>query len=225
MLPGPFDGWFSKQTAYFFICVKRKAVISVSKVNERQEKRCIEKSNHVSNFMLILVRFAALPRKKSWHQVCWTCFKGPSLCTVFSEPVTNQWAVLQCWPYFQYVMGLSEEDDRKMDEIRKFSAIYGRFDCKRKQDKPLTLHEVIFCKYFMKHLPSFFFFLLLSPYFFCVFIRNEAMWSKTCQSSFLFFFLFFFFLRLGILEFCKKGASYIQVAKEADLFDRTIRFF
>ena len=41
-------------------------------------------------------------------------------------------------------MGLSEEDDRKMDEIRKFSAIYGRFDCKRKQDKPLTLHEVNF---------------------------------------------------------------------------------
>ena len=29
-----------------------------------------------------------------------------------------------------------------MEEIRKFSAIYGRFDAKRKQDKPLTLHEV-----------------------------------------------------------------------------------
>ena len=29
-----------------------------------------------------------------------------------------------------------------MDEIRKFSAIYGRFDCKRKPEKPLTLHEV-----------------------------------------------------------------------------------
>ena len=31
-----------------------------------------------------------------------------------------------------------------MDEIRKFSAIYGRFDCKRKPEKPLTLHEVSF---------------------------------------------------------------------------------
>ena len=39
-------------------------------------------------------------------------------------------------------MGMSEEDNRKMDEIRKFSAIYGRFDCKRKPEKPLTLHEV-----------------------------------------------------------------------------------
>lgn len=29
-----------------------------------------------------------------------------------------------------------------MDEIRKYSAIYGRFDCKRKPEKPLTLHEV-----------------------------------------------------------------------------------
>ena len=39
-------------------------------------------------------------------------------------------------------MSMSDEDTRKMDEIRKFSAIYGRFDCKRKPEKPLTLHEV-----------------------------------------------------------------------------------
>jgi hypothetical protein len=40
-------------------------------------------------------------------------------------------------------MGMSDEDGvKKMDEIRKFSAIYGRFDCKRKPEKPLTLHEV-----------------------------------------------------------------------------------
>jgi len=42
----------------------------------------------------------------------------------------------------EIVMGMSDEDSRKMDEIRKFSAIYGRFDCKRKPEKPLTLHEV-----------------------------------------------------------------------------------
>ena len=40
-------------------------------------------------------------------------------------------------------MSMNEEGEKKMEEIRKFSAIYGRFDCKRKQDKPLTLHEVI----------------------------------------------------------------------------------
>ena len=39
-------------------------------------------------------------------------------------------------------MSMSDEDGKKMEEIRKFSAIYGRFDAKRKQDKPLTLHEV-----------------------------------------------------------------------------------
>lgn len=39
-------------------------------------------------------------------------------------------------------MGMQDEDPRKMDEIRKFSAIYGRFDCKRKPEKPLTMHEV-----------------------------------------------------------------------------------
>lgn len=45
--------------------------------------------------------------------------------------------------YFpQHVMSMSDEDGKKMEEIRKFSAIYGRFDAKRKQDKPLTLHEV-----------------------------------------------------------------------------------
>jgi len=45
--------------------------------------------------------------------------------------------------FFQIVMGMSDEDaPKKMNEIRKFSAIYGRFDCKRKPEKPLTLHEV-----------------------------------------------------------------------------------
>lgn len=29
-----------------------------------------------------------------------------------------------------------------MEGIRKYSAIYGRFDCKRRPEKPLTLHEV-----------------------------------------------------------------------------------
>ncbi|CAG2108314.1 unnamed protein product, partial [Medioppia subpectinata] len=42
----------------------------------------------------------------------------------------------------QYVMNMPEEDPRRMDEIRKYAAIYGRFDCKRKPEKPLTLHEV-----------------------------------------------------------------------------------
>ncbi|XP_076322731.1 uncharacterized protein LOC143231868 isoform X6 [Tachypleus tridentatus] len=45
--------------------------------------------------------------------------------------------------YFQqYVMTMAEDDPRRMDEIRKYAAIYGRFDCKRKPEKPLTLHEV-----------------------------------------------------------------------------------
>ena len=39
-------------------------------------------------------------------------------------------------------MSMPEDDPRKMEDIRKFSAIYGRFDCKRKPEKPLTLHEV-----------------------------------------------------------------------------------
>jgi len=42
----------------------------------------------------------------------------------------------------QIVMNMSEDDPRRMDEIRKYAAIYGRFDCKRKPEKPLTLHEV-----------------------------------------------------------------------------------
>jgi hypothetical protein len=40
------------------------------------------------------------------------------------------------------VMNMAEDDPRRMDEIRKYAAIYGRFDCKRKPEKPLTLHEV-----------------------------------------------------------------------------------
>lgn len=42
----------------------------------------------------------------------------------------------------EQVMAMTESDPRRMDEIRKYAAIYGRFDCKRKPEKPLTLHEV-----------------------------------------------------------------------------------
>ncbi len=45
-------------------------------------------------------------------------------------------------------MSMNEEDEKKMEEIRKFSAIYGRFDCKRKAEKPLTLHEVTIDTFF-----------------------------------------------------------------------------
>ena len=39
---------------------------------------------------------------------------------------------------------MDDSDPKKMEDIRKFSAIYGRFDCKRKPEKPLTVHEVNF---------------------------------------------------------------------------------
>ena len=42
----------------------------------------------------------------------------------------------------QLVMAMPDEDPQKIKEIRRFSAIYGRFDAKRKPEKPLTLHEV-----------------------------------------------------------------------------------
>nr|CAH7761104.1 unnamed protein product [Callosobruchus chinensis] len=42
----------------------------------------------------------------------------------------------------ELVMSMAENDPRRMDEIRRYAAIYGRFDCKRKPEKPLTLHEV-----------------------------------------------------------------------------------
>lgn len=42
----------------------------------------------------------------------------------------------------EIVMAMSDTDPRRMEEIRKYAAIYGRFDCKRKPEKPLTLHEV-----------------------------------------------------------------------------------
>jgi hypothetical protein len=41
-----------------------------------------------------------------------------------------------------HVIAMNDSDPRRMDEIRKYSAIYGRFDCKRNPGKPLTLHEV-----------------------------------------------------------------------------------
>jgi hypothetical protein len=42
----------------------------------------------------------------------------------------------------EQIIAMNETDPRRTDFIRKYSAIYGRFDCKRKPEKPLTLHEV-----------------------------------------------------------------------------------
>lgn len=42
----------------------------------------------------------------------------------------------------EQIIQMNDGDPRRMDEIRKYSAIYGRFDCKRRPEKPLTLHEV-----------------------------------------------------------------------------------
>ncbi|XP_058796725.1 NGFI-A-binding protein homolog isoform X2 [Phymastichus coffea] len=42
----------------------------------------------------------------------------------------------------EMVMAMPDSEPRRMQEIRKYAAIYGRFDCKRKPEKPLTLHEV-----------------------------------------------------------------------------------
>ncbi|XP_029103303.1 NGFI-A-binding protein 1-like [Scleropages formosus] len=41
-----------------------------------------------------------------------------------------------------HIFDMSDEDPRKEEEVRKYSAIYGRFDSKRKDGKHLTLHEL-----------------------------------------------------------------------------------
>ncbi|KAJ8004627.1 hypothetical protein DPEC_G00138280 [Dallia pectoralis] len=41
-----------------------------------------------------------------------------------------------------HILEMDEEDPRRAEEIRKYSAIYGRFDSKRKDGKHLTLHEL-----------------------------------------------------------------------------------
>ncbi|XP_028836523.1 NGFI-A-binding protein 1-like isoform X2 [Denticeps clupeoides] len=41
-----------------------------------------------------------------------------------------------------HIFEMSEEDPQREEEIRKYSAIYGRFDSKRRDGKHLTLHEL-----------------------------------------------------------------------------------
>ncbi|XP_064800017.1 NGFI-A-binding protein 1-like [Oncorhynchus masou masou] len=41
-----------------------------------------------------------------------------------------------------HILDMEEEDPRRAEEIRKYSAIYGRFDSKRKDGKHFTLHEL-----------------------------------------------------------------------------------
>ncbi|CDQ67572.1 unnamed protein product [Oncorhynchus mykiss] len=41
-----------------------------------------------------------------------------------------------------HIFDMSDDDPRRAEEIRKYSAIYGRFDSKRRDGKQLTLHEL-----------------------------------------------------------------------------------
>lgn len=41
-----------------------------------------------------------------------------------------------------HIFEMSDEEPRREEEIRKYSAIYGRFDSKRRDGRHLTLHEV-----------------------------------------------------------------------------------
>ncbi|XP_035250567.1 NGFI-A-binding protein 1-like isoform X2 [Anguilla anguilla] len=41
-----------------------------------------------------------------------------------------------------HILDMGEEEPRREEEVRKYSAIYGRFDSKRKDGKHLTLHEL-----------------------------------------------------------------------------------
>ncbi|XP_023828873.1 NGFI-A-binding protein 1 [Salvelinus sp. IW2-2015] len=41
-----------------------------------------------------------------------------------------------------HIFDMSDDDPRREEEIRKYSAIYGRFDSKRRDGKQLTLHEL-----------------------------------------------------------------------------------
>ncbi|XP_076366805.1 uncharacterized protein LOC143255271 isoform X3 [Tachypleus tridentatus] len=73
---------------------------------------------------------------------------SPSQAHVTSQHQHQQFSQLQqqqqpvSQSFQQYVMNMSDDDPRRMEEMRKYAAIYGRFDCKRKPEKPLTLHEV-----------------------------------------------------------------------------------
>ncbi|KAF1371952.1 hypothetical protein PFLUV_G00276410 [Perca fluviatilis] len=42
-----------------------------------------------------------------------------------------------------HIFEMSDDEPRREEEIRKYSAIYGRFDSKRRDGKHLTLHEVV----------------------------------------------------------------------------------
>ena len=70
----------------------------------------------------------------------WNYSNYPSL--LYSLSILQIVKVKVIFFFLQMVMNMAEDDPRRMDEIRKYAAIYGRFDCKRKPEKPLTLHEV-----------------------------------------------------------------------------------
>ena len=43
---------------------------------------------------------------------------------------------------FQELMGMQQDDPKRLEKMRMYGAIYGRFDSKRKNEKHMSLHEV-----------------------------------------------------------------------------------
>uniref|UniRef100_A0A915CW13 Uncharacterized protein n=1 Tax=Ditylenchus dipsaci TaxID=166011 RepID=A0A915CW13_9BILA len=73
-------------------------------------------------------------------------FEIPSLCDTDIRQLAETQASAQQKENQQRVVRrnvVAIEHPRRLIEFRRFSAIYGRFDAKRKADKPLTFHEAL----------------------------------------------------------------------------------
>ncbi|XP_037077157.1 NGFI-A-binding protein 1-like [Pollicipes pollicipes] len=51
-------------------------------------------------------------------------------------------ASARCAGEVEQVMSMEADHPQRLEKFRKYAAIYGRFDCRRRAEKPLTLHEV-----------------------------------------------------------------------------------
>lgn len=73
----------------------------------------------------------------------------------------------------------ADDDPNRMELLRRYAAIYGRFDSKRKSEKPMSLHEVFIIQAFFHNIVI----ILKQKYIYCLWaLIYIFLCRKTCET-------------------------------------------
>lgn len=124
------------------------------KPEQQKSKTYIYMIKKINTIFLI---YGSFEKKKRKNCVCWTL--NFSLQVLINNP--------------------ADDDPNRMELLRRYAAIYGRFDSKRKSEKPMSLHEVFIIQAFFHNIVIIF----KQKYIYCLWaLIYIFLCRKTCET-------------------------------------------